>query len=341
MQTKRNWMKRYVYWDSLKFILIFLVVYAHTISPYKADSPFNMHIYNFIYMFHMPLFIFISGRFSHFYEKKKYIKGIWRLFETFIVFQIVFTIISLVRGEGSLQKYLTTPNWILWYLLSLVFWRLMVYLTPKSWLRHPKTVLIVSLYISLVAGYIPIGYMFAVHRTLSFLPFFVLGYYSSELYFSSYIKRIPLIIAFGTLIAGFVIVSISFNDVFSFVYHCPYKEWDVHVLPITALFPIIRCTFFLFTTILCVMVMRITPDLSILGKWASRTLFIFIYHALVLRLVFSLIGRNIIPQDEILLFIYSTVIIFGLLILSNYRFLNNLLNPISFYYGIFNNRPKS
>ena len=316
-------------------------MYAHTISPYKAESLFNMRIYNFIYMFHMPLFIFISGRFSHFYNKRKYLNGIWKLFETFFVFQIIYSIISLARGEGSLLKYLTTPNWILWYLLSLAFWRLMVYLTPNSWLRHSKTVLIVSLYISLGAGYFPIGYMFAIHRTLSFLPFFVLGYYSSELNFCSYIKRIPLIVAFGTLLACFVIVSSSINGVFSFVYHCPYKDWDVNFVQIKALFPIIRCAYVLLTIILCVMVMRITPALSFMGKWTSRSLFIYIYHALALRIfLFPLIGRHFIPQNEILLIIYTIVILFGLLILSNYSYPNILLNPISYYHGLFNNRSK-
>lgn len=57
-------MKRDLYWDSLKAILIILVVYGHMISPYAPDGSFNRAMCSFIYTFHMPLFIFISGRSS-------------------------------------------------------------------------------------------------------------------------------------------------------------------------------------------------------------------------------------------------------------------------------------
>ena len=61
-------MKRDLYWDSLKFVLIFLVVYGHTIETYSPDGSINRAIYNLIYVFHMPLFIFISGYFSKKYD---------------------------------------------------------------------------------------------------------------------------------------------------------------------------------------------------------------------------------------------------------------------------------
>ena len=51
------------YFDNLKFILIFLVVLGHYCGSY-LESWLMLGIYNFIYSFHMPLFIFISGYFS-------------------------------------------------------------------------------------------------------------------------------------------------------------------------------------------------------------------------------------------------------------------------------------
>ena len=93
-------MKRSAYWDSLKFILISLVVYTHTISPFRYDSQFNTAIYNFVYLFHMPLFVFISGRFSHIKEKKHYINRTLKLVETYIVFQILFIVLSFVSVAG-------------------------------------------------------------------------------------------------------------------------------------------------------------------------------------------------------------------------------------------------
>ena len=60
-------MKRDIYWDSLKFVLIFLVVYGHIAPRYLEGSQFNMAIYNFIYMFHMPMFVLFQED-SHTYE---------------------------------------------------------------------------------------------------------------------------------------------------------------------------------------------------------------------------------------------------------------------------------
>ena len=67
-------MKRDLYWDSLKFVLIFFVVYGHIIAHYSELSRINMATYNYIYLFHMPLFVFVSGRFSHIRDKQKYKK---------------------------------------------------------------------------------------------------------------------------------------------------------------------------------------------------------------------------------------------------------------------------
>ncbi|MBD8041642.1 acyltransferase family protein [Phocaeicola sp. Sa1CVN1] len=53
--TKRN-----IQYDYIKGIAIFLVIYGHTISHIDIGqtSWWENPIYMFIYMFHMPLFIF-------------------------------------------------------------------------------------------------------------------------------------------------------------------------------------------------------------------------------------------------------------------------------------------
>ena len=51
-------------WDILKFGLILFVVLGHIADGYTGDSEVMRSLYLFIYVFHMPLFIFISGLFS-------------------------------------------------------------------------------------------------------------------------------------------------------------------------------------------------------------------------------------------------------------------------------------
>lgn len=48
------------YWDNAKGILIFLVLIGHFIMTYRPLKA----IFDSIYLFHMPAFLFISGLFS-------------------------------------------------------------------------------------------------------------------------------------------------------------------------------------------------------------------------------------------------------------------------------------
>ena len=49
--------------DSLKFLLVILVIIGHVVGPYKTIQS-NMIIKDFIYLFHIPLFVYISGYLS-------------------------------------------------------------------------------------------------------------------------------------------------------------------------------------------------------------------------------------------------------------------------------------
>ena len=75
--------------DNLKVILIFFVVFGHTIEYYIKDSKILMTTYIFIYIFHMPLFIFISGYLSkNFYKMKR--KAVKNLLIPYIIFNMIW-----------------------------------------------------------------------------------------------------------------------------------------------------------------------------------------------------------------------------------------------------------
>ena len=52
-------MKREAYWDNVKGILILLVVLTH----FMSREGFLNDLYSAVYLFHMPLFVFVSGLF--------------------------------------------------------------------------------------------------------------------------------------------------------------------------------------------------------------------------------------------------------------------------------------
>ena len=53
--------KRIYKYDNVKALLIFLVVIGHMTTDYVSDSHMVRWITLWIYTFHMPAFIFISG----------------------------------------------------------------------------------------------------------------------------------------------------------------------------------------------------------------------------------------------------------------------------------------
>lgn len=98
-------MKRDVFWDSLKFVLIFFVVYGHMIETYAPNDSFNRAMYNFIYTFHMPFFMYISGLFSQINDRAKYRHGILMILETYSVFQLIRCIKPILNGGTFFLDY--------------------------------------------------------------------------------------------------------------------------------------------------------------------------------------------------------------------------------------------
>ena len=66
MEAQNLLRKREPYWDNVKGVLILLVTFAHFMPA--ATGSVSGAIYEGIYFFHMPLFIFVSGLF---YKEEK------------------------------------------------------------------------------------------------------------------------------------------------------------------------------------------------------------------------------------------------------------------------------
>lgn len=99
--------ERNSFWDSLKYLLMIFVVYGHMIETHVENSPFNQAMYNYIYIFHMPLFVFISGRFSHIRNSQRYLLRLLTIFETYIVFQFL-------RCLNPFGKVVTYPCFLIY-----------------------------------------------------------------------------------------------------------------------------------------------------------------------------------------------------------------------------------
>lgn len=196
--------------DNIRFILIFLVVFTHFLEIFPGEQKDN--IYNFIYTFHMPAFIFLTGYFSRF-NRKKIFKNFVVLYFVFQYLYIMFDFYILGNKEELILQY-TTPYWIMWYLLSIIFYFLLI---PTFKITSWKKAFIIfggTVIIAILAGFDKtIGYYFSLSRTLVFMPFFVAGYYVYNLprneklceYVSKYKKLLLGIAIFVALMGAFLI----------------------------------------------------------------------------------------------------------------------------------------
>ena len=168
--------------DNSKGLLIFLVVLGHSLEFIRKDYEVARLLYVFIYEFHMPVFVFISGYLSKNVEKGR--RNAVRNFLTpFLLFNIIWNLITLVgplflRGEftelPSEQAFsFFTPGWALWYIFAMFLWKILL---PD--LLKFKNIFILSI----IAGIFvklsgEFGSYMALSRTITFAPFFLAGYY--------------------------------------------------------------------------------------------------------------------------------------------------------------------
>lgn len=172
-------MERNAFFDNARVILIFLVVFGHMIQPFVADSAGMNTLYVWIYMFHMPAFILISGFFAKGAGDPHYIWNlIKKLLMPYLIFQVIYTGYYFLIGKADWQAGIFYPHWSLWFLFSLFSWHILLYFFKKL---SPAYGISLALLIGIGVGYFgEIGHTFSLSRTFVFFPFFLIGYWLTE-----------------------------------------------------------------------------------------------------------------------------------------------------------------
>lgn len=166
--------------DGIKWLLIVLVTFGHVIEP-ALSNPIANKLYSIIYIFHMPLFVFISGYYANVKNKEKLISKGFMLLETFLVVMIpqcfyYGSIIPLLNPENSG-----------WYLISLITWYIIFLLIINKLVGKIVVqyngcggqLLIFSCLLAVFAYMLPLkqfGNLLSFQRSCMFLPFFMMGF---------------------------------------------------------------------------------------------------------------------------------------------------------------------
>ncbi|WP_449062524.1 acyltransferase family protein [Planomonospora algeriensis] len=185
------------FFDNAKFLAIALVVSGHLIEDLR-DVAVAHAAYFYVYVFHMPLFIVLSGYLSRnfTFSSGKARKLISTLAVPYALFELAYSLPRLVM-YGKLEISLLDPYYLTWFLMSLFLWRL----STPVWqqLRWP---LAVAVGLSLLSGTSSLPDELSMNRTLALLPFYVLGLMLRPEHFALLRRRGMWIAGTAVLAAG-------------------------------------------------------------------------------------------------------------------------------------------
>jgi len=159
--------------DNVKMVLVTLVVIGHAIGLVEATQGSHW-VYDFIYLWHIPAFVFVSGYLSKSFEwdRRRMKSLLYTLAIPYLLFEpALFYYRLTVVDEGVTGPLWLEPHWTMWYLIVLLMWRLITPILKLHWLFLPLSVIV-----SLLGGLWDTDALM-IPRFLGLLPFFVLGLY--------------------------------------------------------------------------------------------------------------------------------------------------------------------
>jgi len=159
------------FFDNAKFMAIVLVVAGHSIVDLR-DVRIAHALYLFVYTFHMPVFIVITGYFSRnfTFSGGKARKLITNLGVPYVVFETAYSTYHWAVGHSKFEISVLDPYYLTWFLMALFLWRL----STPVWqqIRWPVGAAVI---ISLLAGMTDLPDDLEMNRAFGLVPFYVLG----------------------------------------------------------------------------------------------------------------------------------------------------------------------
>lgn len=294
------------YLDNMKGFLIILVVFAHFLYDFKAVGAVGP-VVTTIYTFHMPAFIFISGYLSksrHAQSRENLLK----FAAAYFLFNGIFILIATVKYSSV---NILTPYYSMWYLLSIVTWRLLIPYIPAN-----RRTLAVSVLLALLAGFFPdVENILSIRRTVAFFPFFLSGYLTDE----SALNRLrdiakpkKALIALAGF-PGFILLALLYDS------RCHFSSASLlmeHYSGLSDLFA--RVFLFILASLAIVLMLYIFPAVRVpfLSKAGKNSLTIYLLHRYV-TLIYADVIRRFFPGKVTvgMLFLSSAVLTVMLILL--------------------------
>lgn len=222
--------KRNAYIDLVKAFAIFLVVLGHCIQYGSGSSFLNEklffenNLFKFLYSFHMPLFMLISGYLFANGINKKAKDIIINKFKSLIIPIImwallplaIFIITSILEHEFSfvftIKRYIIYCISSLWFLWAVFFCSLVVVAVNKLF----KDNILVHVLIFIVSFIVPDVLNLALYKYM--YPFFVIGYYYNKGNFEVKLNKVYNNYYFILAVAIIFFLSLQFFETEIYIY---------------------------------------------------------------------------------------------------------------------------
>ncbi|WP_106768436.1 acyltransferase family protein [Paenibacillus faecalis] len=271
---------------NLRFILIVTVFISNAIEPLITRMSGLHTLYMWIYSFHMPLFVLVTGYFAkNSMEGKTCRKVLFQIAIQYVIFQTLYSLLdTFFFHVDDIHRSFFAPYLLLWFLFSHACWRLLLLMLGKF--SAGQQLLFAAIF-GILAGYLPIeGVWLSLSRTFVFFPFFLIGYHFSfdifALRFHSWIKRaaaaisVLLFIGFGlwgnNLPAGWLYGSMTYAELGQQMWYAGLFRIAIYALQLTA-----SAAFLAF-------VPMTSGKITELGR---RTVYVFLLHGIIIRFMAS------------------------------------------------------
>jgi fucose 4-O-acetylase-like acetyltransferase len=213
----------------------------------------------------------------------------------------------MANGDFSLPIFY--PGWTLWFLLSLFFWRFLL----KDIAKINRIVclsIIMGLLVGLVGKY---STLLSFSRTISFLPFFLLGYFTDN----ETIKKIKncssLLMSLGLAVFGVIAFLITKYNVIHYQFFYMSQAYQSFGLNIgQGIF--LRILFYLFAIGISICLINLTPDKKLrLSSLGERTLIVYLGHIYLITVASRWIQPFHSTFSNLLLVLILSIFIVGIL----------------------------
>lgn len=308
--------------DSLKFALISCVVLGHVLNL-MHNSQINLAIWNWLYSFEMPLFVFVSGYFTR--KKSLHKWGGIKLLETLLVWNSIYCILhpSLSISWINLIK----PSFAYCYLLCLIIWRFIIEIVPFDKISK-YIVVTASLIVGLLFGLINIdGGIFSVSRVFSFFPFFLMGYYAQNTNIVYRLRNVSHKLSISVLLA-ILLLFYFMNESYAEYFNCS-RPYALDGGLYKGL--LYRTLFYFLAFIQGCAIINLIPNISFWAKAGTKTMPIYIFHGFGLIVITYFV--NFLPTSMFFAIIYTFLIIFAIYYIGKFIRFDILLNPITYLLG--------